>query len=199
MRDEVVKALAEIEVRGNEDGLIPAFGVLVNQLPVTFWNLFAERMMEATPPEKKEDMRVGLVKCAYECGYHTGHGIITSPEFEAVVMPQVTDGAKDVLRGAFAVFTAWGWAKSGITQIREGERMTVRAVDYYESESKGDGVRAYMIQGISAAFFELAYAAPYPNGMNTFTCKQTKGIEVGDPFGEFVVTKLPNCSDNVIL
>ena len=106
-----------------------------------------------------------------------------------MVEPMVTDGAKDVLRGAFAVFTAWGWAKSGIVQIKEGERMVVRAVDYYEAESGGDGLRAFMIRGVSSAFFELAYADPYPNGMNTFDCEQTRGIENGDPHGEFVVVK----------
>jgi hypothetical protein len=101
----------------------------------------------------------------------------------------VTEGAKDVLRGAYAVFTAWGWAKSGIVQIKEGERMVIRAVDYYESDGGGDGLRAFMIRGVSAAFMELAYAKEYPNGMNTFTCDQTKGLEMGDQFGEFVVTK----------
>jgi hypothetical protein len=47
MRDDVVKALASIEVQGDKDGLIPAFGVLVNQLPVSFWNTFAERISTA--------------------------------------------------------------------------------------------------------------------------------------------------------
>lgn len=190
MRDNVVKALADIQVQGDTNGLIPGYGVLVNQLPTSFWNLFAERMMAAAPPDKKGEIENGLVRCAYECGYHTGWGIINSEEFKAVVMPMVTEGAKDVLRGAYAVFTAWGWAKSGIVQIKEGERMVVRAVDYYEAESGGEGVRAYMIRGVSAAFFELAYSAPYPNGMNAFTCQQTKGIEAGHPYGEFVVTKL---------
>jgi hypothetical protein len=189
LRDEVVSALAKIEVTGDEEGLIPAYGVLVNQLPVTFWNLFAERMRAAVPDSLQTALEHDLVNCAYECGYHTGFGILNSTEFAAVVTPMVTEGAKDVLRGAFAVFTAWGWAKSGITQIKEGERLTVRAQDYYESDSGGSGMRAYMIRGISTAFFELAYAAPYPNGMGTFTCTQTKGIEVGDAFGEFVVTR----------
>jgi hypothetical protein len=189
MRDPVVKALAKLEVQGNEDGLIPAFGVLVNQLPTTFWNLFSERIMAAAPPERRDEVSAGLVNCAYECGYHTGWGIINSEEFKATVMPMVTEGAVDVLRGAYAVFTAWGWAKSGIVQIKEGERLVVRAVDYYESESGGQGLRAYMIRGVSAAFFELAYARPYPDGMNTFTCEQTAGIEQGEKFGEFVVTK----------
>jgi hypothetical protein len=189
MRDQVVKNLVEIEVASNEDGLMPAFNVLVNQLPAAFWNTVAEKMMAIAPPERRAEMETALVNCAYECGYHTGFGIITSPEFEAVVSPMVTEGAKDVLRGAYAVFTAWGWAKSGIVQLKEGERMVVRAVDYYESDGGGDGLRAFMIRGVSSAFMELAYAEPYPNGMNTFTCAQHKGIEVGDSFGEFVVTK----------
>lgn len=52
---------------------------------------------------------------------------------------------------------------------------------------------AYMIQGVSAAFMDLAYGGPYDptgkTGLRTFMCKQTKGIECGDDYGEFVVTK----------
>lgn len=189
MRDTVVKALADLKVQGDEDGLIPAFNVLVNILPITFWNNFAERLMEVVPDDKKEEAEEGLVRCAYECGYHTGYGIITSEEFKSVVEPMVTEGVKDVLRGAYAVFTAWGWAKSGIVQVKDAERMVIRAVDYYEQDSGGKGKRAYMIRGVSAAFFELGFADPYPNGMDTFSCTQSKGIEAGDKHGEFVVTK----------
>lgn len=190
LRDKVVKDLVNITVTGNQDGLIPNFNVLVNQLPTAFWNSFAERMMAAAPPEKREALEKSLVQCAYECGYHTGYGIITSEEFKAVVMPMVTEGPKDVLRGAYAVFTAWGWAKSGIMQIREGEKMTVRATDYYEADGeKTKDKKAFMVRGVSTAFFELAFSDPYPNGMNKFTCDQTRGIECGDEFGEFVVRK----------
>lgn len=194
MRDQVVRTLVKLEVQGDEDGLIPSFGVLVNQLPATFWNLFAERLLKATPPPRKVEIEAALVNCAYECGYHTGWGIINSPEFQAVVSPMVTEGAKDVLRGAYAVFTAWGWAKSGIVQIKEGERLVVRAVDYYEQDSGGEGLRAYMIRGVSTAFFELAYSTPYPNGMGRFACEQTAGIETGHSYGEFVVTQRATAS-----
>lgn len=190
LRDEVVKKLATLTVRGDQDGLIPGFNVLVNQLPVDFWNTFSERL--TTAAEKSGDqqkVRDNLYRCAYECGYHTGFGIVTSEEFKSVVEPMVTEGAKDILRGAFAVFTAWGWAKSGIVQIKEGERMTIRAVDYYESDVPKGDLRAHMISGVSAAFFELAYAKPYPDGMDTYKCEQVKGIEAGDEFGEFVITK----------
>lgn len=190
MRDTVVKALADITVSGNEEGLIPGFNVLVNQLPAAFWTTFADRLMAACPPSRLDEAEDGLVRCAYECGYHTGYGIITSDEFKSVVEPMVTEGALDVLRGAYAVFTAWGWAKSGIVQHKAGEKLVVRAVDYYEADGEGDDrLKAYMIRGVSAAFFELAYASPYPDGQGTYQCDQTKGIECGDAFGEFEVSR----------
>lgn len=188
-RDTVVKDLAKLHFRGDSNGLIEGFNVMVNQLPTAFWNLFSERMMAATPAEKKPELEAALVQCAYECGYHTGYGIITSNEFQAAVMPQVTEGAKDVLRGAYAVFTAWGWAKSGLVQLKDGERMVIRAQDYYEADGAPGPNRAYMIRGVSKAFMELAFSAPYPNGMGAFECEQTLGLESGGPYGEFVVTK----------
>jgi hypothetical protein len=189
MRDTVVKSLAKITVQGDENGLIPEYEVLVNLLPVKLLNTFSERIMAAAPPEKKAIVEEGLVRAAYECGYHTGCGIITSDIFNEVVLPMVTEGEKDVLRGAYAAFTAWGWAKSGIVQLKEGEKMIIRAYDYYEADSGGEGLRGFMLRGLSQAFFDLAYADSYPDGMDTYVCHQTKGIEVGDPYGEFVVTK----------
>ncbi len=189
MRDTVVKSLAKITVQGDENGLIPEYEVLVNLLPVSLLNAFTERIMAAAPAEKKAAVEAGLVRAAYECGYHTGCGIITSEIFSDVVMPMVTEGEKDILRGAYAAFTAWGWAKSGIVQLREGEKMVIRAFDYYEADSGGEGLRGYMLRGLSQAFFDLAYADPYPDGMDTYVCHQTKGIEVGDQYGEFVVVK----------
>lgn len=190
MRDRVVKEFVKIEMEHNDDGLIPEFNVLVSQLPTEFWDEFADRLIEAAPPDRHKSLEEELVECAHECGYHTGNGIVTSEEFKTHVEPMMTEGPKDLLRGAFAVLTAWGWAKSGIVQIVDGEKMTIRATDYYEADGhKGDKKLAFTIQGICAAFFELAYSAPYPNGMGTYTCEQTKGIECGDAFGEFVILK----------
>ncbi len=188
-RDVAVKQLADIEPRANEDGLMPGYNVLVNLLPTAFWNTFTERIVKAAPPDKLEAVEAALVKCANECGYHTGFGIITSDEFKSIVMPMVTDGAKDVLRGAYAVFTAWGWAKSGIVQIKEGERMVIRAMDYYESDIKTGRYASFMLQGVSAAFFDLAYSKPYPDGLGAFKATQSQGMEVGDKFCEIVVEK----------
>jgi len=196
-RGEVIGAMSKVQAIGNAEGLIPAYNVFVTQLPGKFWNGFAERLTRSVDQDSLEAAEWLLVNAAQECGYHTGYGIITSDEWKAVVAPQIQNQAEDTLHGAFAVFTAWGWAKSEIVELVAGEKMVVRAYDYYESDgvTYGQASRpsAYMIRGVCAAFMDLAYGGEYDptgqTGLRTFQCQQTKGIECGDEYGEFVVTR----------
>ena len=193
-RKKIIEEMSKISVLGNEEGLIQGFSVYIQQLPANFWNGFARRIVNTVPEDIIWAAEGLLVNAGQECGYHTGHGIITSDEWNAVVKPMIENAPEDILHGAFAVFTAWGWAKSEVVELIPAEKMVVRAYDYYEADvvSYGRTQRpcAYMIRGVSAAFMDLAYgSAPYPDGMGTFKCDQTKGIELGDDYGEFVVTR----------
>ena len=193
-RKKIIQEMSKVSVVGNEEGMIPGFNVYVQQLPADFWNGFARRIVNYVPEDLVESAEALLVNAARECGYHTGYGIITSDEWNEVVKPMIEKEPEDILHGAYAVFTAWGWAKSEIVEIVPKERMVVRAYNYYESDIMvyGNASRpcAYMIQGVSAAFMDIAYGdKPYPDGMGTFNCEQTKGIEIGDDYGEFVVTR----------
>ena len=196
-RKQIISAMSRIEVSGNEDGLIPGFNVFVNMMPAKFWNSFAERLTRMVSPDMLDAAEFLLVNAGHECGYHTGYGIITSNEWKAVVEPMIENAPEDVLHGAFAVFTAWGWAKSEIVELVPGKSMIVRAYDYYESDVVTYGARtrpcAFMIRGVSAAFMDLAYGGTYDptgkTGLRTFQCVQTKGIECGDEYGEFVVSR----------
>ena len=193
-RKRIIDNMSKVEIIGNEDGLIPGFNVFVTQLPANFWNSFAERLTRLVPPEMLEAAEWLLVNAAHSCGYHTGYGIITSEEWKAVVEPMIENAPEDVLHGAFAVFTAWGWAKAEIVELVPKEKMVVRAYDYYESDvvsyGSSDKPSAYMIRGVCAAFMELAYGGEYDPKKEQFSfqCAQTKGIECGDAYGEFVVT-----------
>lgn len=196
-RKKIIDDMSKIKVMANENGLIEAFGVYVNQFPAYFWNSFAERLSCKVEPDLLEPTEYLLINSAHECGYHTGYGIITSQEWNAIVQPMVEKIPEDILHGAFAVLTAWGWAKSEIVELIPGEKMIVRAYDYYETDvvkyGKSPKMSAYMLRGICAAFMDLAYGGPYDKtgktGLNTFTCEQLKGIECGDDYGEFLVTK----------
>jgi hypothetical protein len=196
-RKKIIEDLSKIKIIGDENGLIEGFNVLVQQLPANFWNGFAEKLTTKTEPEMMEATEFLLVNAAHECGYHTGHGIITSDEWNAVVKPMIEKVPEDILHGAFAVVTAWGWAKSEIIELVPEKKMVVRAYDYYESDivkyGKSPKKSAYMLRGICGAFMDLGYGGKYDptgkTGLRTFICEQTKGIECGDDYGEFVVTK----------
>lgn len=196
-RKKIIDSLSKVSVRPTEEGLIPAFNVFVNQLPASLWTSFAERLTHRVGPDLVPAAEYLLVNAGHECGYHTGYGIITSEEWNAVIGPMIEKAPEDVLYGAFAVFTAWGWAKAEIVELDPGKKMVVRAYDYYEADSTRFGATgkpsAYMIRGVSAAFMDLAYGGPYDptgkTGLFTFECAQTKGIECGDDYGEFVVTR----------
>ncbi|MCK5127390.1 MAG: hypothetical protein KAR42_14135 [candidate division Zixibacteria bacterium] len=189
-RNKVINDLSQLKVRGDNNGLIPAFGVLVQQLPANFWNGFSEKILDAAGDDLADAAEGLLENAAAECGYHTGYGIITSEEFNSVVGPMIEEKPEDILHGAYGVFTAWGWANAEITELVPGEKMVVRAYDYYEADVKNPKRPfAYMIRGVSRAFMDLAYSKPYPDGFGKFACEQTKAIEKGDKFAEFVVTK----------
>lgn len=194
-RKKVIEDMSKIEVLGNENGLIEAFSVFVNQLPTNFWIGFSERLTAKTSPDLLPAVEMLLVNAGQECGYHTGYGIITSEEWKSIVQPMV-ETVEDVLHGAFAVFTAWGWAKSEIVELLPNEKMVIRAYDYYESDvvkfGKGNKMSAYMIRGVAAAFMALAYSGEYAKDGSKaldFMCTQVKGIECGDDYGEFIVEK----------
>jgi hypothetical protein len=195
-RKRVIDAMSRIRATANEDGIIPSFGVFVNQLPVTFWNTFSERLTRQVGPDLLEAAEFLLVNAATECGYHTGHGIMASEEWKAVVAPMV-EKREDVLDGLFAVVTSWGWGRCEVVDLSPGERMVVRAYDYYESDvvTYGESSKksAYMLRGVCAAFMVVAYRGEYVPGGKTclddYECEQTRGIECGDDYGEFIVTR----------
>jgi hypothetical protein len=195
-RKQIINQMSQIEILPDANGIIEGYNVLVTQFPTTFWNSFAERLTSKVPSDMLHATEYLFYNAAHECGYHTGYGIITSDEWNAVVKPMVEKVPEDILYGAYAVFTAWGWADSEIVELIPGEKMVVRAYDYYESDIVKFGaskkLSAYMIAGVSAAFMELAYAGDYDNkgkAIGTYECKQVKGIECGDSYAEFVVTK----------
>ena len=96
-RKKIIEDMSQIEIVGGENGLIEGFNVFVTQLPASFWNGFAERLTSKADPDMLEATEFLLINAAHECGYHTGYGIITSDEWNAVVKPMVEKIPEDIL------------------------------------------------------------------------------------------------------
>lgn len=191
-REKIIEEALKLRVMSNALGLIPFFGVHIQRLPVDFWNGFARRIINGVPDDLVASAEDLLVNAARECGYHTAHGVILSQEWTRIVSTMVRT-IEDMLHAVFVSFSVWGWGKTEIMELVPKQRMVVRAYDYYESDTVlyGHASRpcAYMMRGMCAAFMDLSYGKAYPGGMGTFQCVQTKGIEIGDEYGEFVVTR----------
>ncbi len=192
-RQKIIDEISRIRVQSNQEGLIPEMGVYIQVLPTDFWNKFSARMIQRVPASSVSRVEDMLYRAGHECGYYTGHGIINSNEWARIVGPMIEKSPEDILRGAYAVFAGWGWANADIVELVPQEKMVVKATYYYEAVgAKEAGISrpfGHMIRGVSAAFMDLAYGAPFPGGFGAFQCVQTKAIEAGDQYGEFLVTK----------
>lgn len=204
--DKLVSDFSKFRIEANSDGLIPIYNVLMVQLPISFYNGFSLKLLKSIitssckfkiPEQVSEDLygyAGGLLEnAAAECGYHTGCGVINSDEFEAV-MGSLTEKPEDILYGLFAVVNSWGWGDLKIEELIPNEKMILRAYDYYEADIKNifkcQKYLAYKLTGISRAFMDLVYGNKCPpQRLGVFKSKQTMGIEMGDDYGEFIVTK----------
>ena len=168
-------------------GSIAAFGVTLAELPTSLWSAYAQKLAGscASADRMRED-------AAARAAYDAGRLILDSAEFRAASGFTLPDGA-EALRALFALAAAWGWADAEITALRAPESMTVRARAYTEAEI-GDlrpaaSPAAYAFRGICRAFMDLAFGGAYPAGFGTYACRQSLGLELGDPCGEFIVTR----------
>ncbi len=201
-KNKLVKTLSGMKPQVETTGLIDNYGVLINQTPATLWVDFASKLTHSVGPKLFPAARTLLVNAARECAYHTGHGFMSSPQWRDCVNPLIEDRPADILHALFAFSTALGIADWEIVQLSAPDKLQLRANSYYESECVAYGKTrypsAYTLQGVACAFMDLVYGGPYDpqTGPRAFDCEQVKGIEMGDAFAEFIVTRCPVTQNN---
>jgi hypothetical protein len=128
----ILAALSGLHLSGNEEGLIPRFGVMLTQHLANFYNRvsfeFIRRMGGTGLQEAAESL---LVDAGYRCAFYTCGGVMLSPEWDAVVRPQCSS-REDWVHGLVAVINSLGW---GLWRVQElgPDRLVVRIYDDYES------------------------------------------------------------------
>jgi len=161
--DEIVRALVEMPIHGDAEGLIPAFNVYLANMPADFYNLlclgFVEAMDEAG---LGETARFLLMTDGETCGMNTFRGIMASPEWDALVGPML-HAPEDPLYGIIAVSNALGWGHWHVRDYRPGERLQLESPNGYEAcgaiEYRGsmDEPACLMLRGVSAGIMELLH------------------------------------------
>lgn len=193
-REKIITTVSKIPFTPNENGLITAFGTSMQQLPTTFWHHLTWQLLNHNTTDL-DKLEKSLIKMAHESTYYTGYHLIISNEWNHLIAPMVEKHPEDVVKAMLAVFAAWGFGNLELIELDAFKKMVIQATHYHESEITQLGTInrpcAYMIRGVCAALMDLAYPEKhYPEALGTYKCQQTKGIEIGDAYGEFVVTKV---------
>ena len=207
----VVAACSQLPLIGNEDGLIPAFGLYLTRHYADFYNhtsFEALRQVEQCRPEAILQTEVALIEAGMLCAFYTFGGIMLSQEWEAVVMPMI-DSDDDWVYGIVAVVNSLGWGKWRVEQLIPGERLEISIPNSYESAGwlsrypPSQRPRCYLVQGGCAGIMNLLYQgnirqapALTPDffqeifhSVGSFRCQELTCRTMGDDTCRFVTTR----------
>ncbi len=204
----ILQALSGLDLAGNEEGLIPRFGVMLTNHFANFYNRisfeFVRRMGGSGLLEAGEML---LVDAGYRCAFHTFGGIMTSAEWDAVVKPQLRT-KEDWVHGMTAVVNALGWGTWRIAEFSD-KRLVMRIWDDYEScgyrdmYGKPDRPVSYLASAGVAGMMNLVFIGDVENKPtldldyyakcfereDVFTSEQTKSLAMGHDYTEIVATR----------
>jgi hypothetical protein len=204
----ILGALATLDFSGNEEGLVPRFGVMLTHHFANFYNRisfeFTRRMADTGLLEAAEEL---LVEAGLRCAFHTFGGIMTSPEWDAVIAPQCKT-REDRVHGMVATVNALGWGVWRVMALAP-DRIVMRIYDDYEScgflgmYGKADRPVSYLAAGGVAGLMNLVYVAKIDErpvldfacyarvfeSSERFSATHVRSMAMGDGYTEIVAAR----------
>ena len=196
--DAITDAISQMPLYGDDQGLIPGFGIYISNVPAQFYNQISynfEAELAKKGKDAAESARTLLAFGGEVCGIHTFHGIMNSNEWEAMIAPMIKTKPDNIF-ALTAITNAFGWGNWYVEDIKPGKNMTMRAYNSYESlgyremYGKSDVPRCYMLSGVAASFMELIFSpGTLESKFGKYFSEETMCIAKGDPYCEFVIEK----------
>ncbi len=195
---------------GMEDtGLIDAFGVVLTNHFADYYNRISYEsyfgMIKAGMPLAQT--RDVFVQGGHICAFNTFGGIMSSPEWYALIQPNCKDDI-DWIHGMVAVINALGWGAWRVEKCIPGKELVIRVYNSYE----GIGFRRMYpvskevelsflvmgaVQGLAHLLWKIDikqrpelnqefYASVFNNREGRFNVKQTHAIAAGHGYDRVV-------------
>lgn len=159
----IIEAVSRLGIAGNDEGLIPAFGLYLTKHLADYYNHISfATAHQLEQGELADDVRELLVEAGHVCAFNTFGGVMESAEWDAVVRPMLAS-PEDWVRGMVAVVNTFGWGRWELTSLRAGESLQLRITDSYEAEGylrehgRSDRPRCYLASGGAAGLMNLVY------------------------------------------
>jgi hypothetical protein len=205
-REAVTRAVAGMSLPVNPEGLIPVFGVYISRMYADYYNRISFAFeQEMTALAGREGIEVAsnlFIEAGHVCAFNTMGGIMTSPEWDALVLPML-ETREDWFHGIIACVNALGWGSWKVLDVSP-TGATVRVYNDYESVGyrrmygTADHGVCYLATGGTAGIMNLIYLgnihekpALTPQfydrlfkGRRAFQGRMTACQAMGDPYTE---------------
>lgn len=168
--DGIYGAFIDMPICADEGGVIPAFGVYLTRHYANYYNRisfeFENALIAEFGPIGREVAEPLLVEAGRVCAFNTFGGIMTSPEWDALIKPQIIDRA-DGVHGITAAVNALGWGRWEVVELSP-ERALFRIYEDYESVGyaamygKAEHPVSYLHAGAAAEIMNLVYKSAEP-------------------------------------
>lgn len=194
---KAAEAIARIETRGCPQ-VCPPFGESLERLPASFWERFEESLNGSNAEEVLDAGEWSLMQAAYDLGYGTGQEVFDAPGPGGLVRPLELDEAcaREAVRAAFVAVSGVGLDDCEVVELVPFERLVLRVYGYWGLLIPGpDRNRrrgTLVVRGLCAAVMDLAYGTSHQDpgpGDILYACRQSRSVERGDLFDEFVTTR----------
>ena len=198
-------------VFGNDEGLVPVFGVYVAMHLAGYYSAITYDTMQllrrdipAAAPVAEELFR----ESGHVCVFNTFGGVLLSPEWEGMVKRPENDVA-EIVSGCVAIARGLGFGHWILHEIEPDRRFVLRATTTYESSfflaryGVSEQSYEYFLQGAALAIVRLAHRVDWEGspqltqqfyndlfrGDLSWRVEQTKSLHCGDAYSEVVVTR----------
>lgn len=211
--DAIIQAVSGLPLYGksglNDTGLIDAFGVVLTNHFADYYNYISYEsyfgmLAAGMPKEQTQDV---FIQGGHICAFNTFGGIMSSPEWDAVVRPMCqTD--EDWIHGMIAIANALGWGVWRVEKIVPGHELVIRVYNSYEGVGyrrmypvSPDPSLSFLVlggvQGLAHLFWKIDikdrpalnqefYTSVFNSPENSFSVKQTHAIAAGHDYDRVV-------------
>ncbi len=214
--EKIIEAVAGLPLYGkggvDDTGLIDAFGVVLTNHFADYYNYVSYEtyngMLNGGMP--KEHTRDVFVQGGHICAFNTFGGIMSSPEWYQLVVPQCKDDT-DWVHGMVAVINALGWGVWRVEKIDPGHQLVMRIYNSYEGVGyrriykQSDEVQLSFlnmgaVQGLAHLLWKIDikerptldqhfYTEVFNNPDGSFDVTQTHAIAAGHGYDRIVATR----------
>ncbi|NRB36989.1 MAG: hypothetical protein HRU20_00815 [Pseudomonadales bacterium] len=161
----VMAALSVMEVEGNDDGIIPAFGVVMTRHYANYYNRisfeFLNAMVEKFGDQGLEAATPLLIEAGRICAFNTFGGMMICQEWDALIKPHLKS-KEDWVHGIVAAVNALGWGRWQVTNVTDqGADFTIHndyeSVGYNAMYGKSDFDVSFLAHGGVVGIMDLVY------------------------------------------